>query len=249
MVNGSKMNNTLAQFEGIPLLAIIEDKLGSQLDSSYLKSWGFRLERQENMSLAFQQIQEEDYSAVLLDLWISGNRGLDALIRIRSVFEPPIFVIASRFESADRIMAYEMGADDFLTTELSPREIVARVRGGIKRHGDYQAHSGTTDTLLIAQDLQLNISSRTVFRKGDCLSLTRVEFEILATLMRRPGRICTREILLESTTQDPYAVLDRTVDVHITSLRRKLQDNARNPKYIHTTRGVGYSLLVSARAR
>jgi DNA-binding response OmpR family regulator len=243
------VKNVSDQMEGIPLLVIAEKQAEDHPDTRYLESWGFRVDRQENLSLALRQLDEEEYSGVILDLWFSGDGGLEALMRIRPVFAQPIFVYASRFESTDRLMAYEMGADDFLTSELSSRELVTRVRAGIKRSGNYQARSETSDTLMIVQDLQLNTRSRTAFRAGDQLSLTRVEFEILAALMRRPGRVCTREILLESTAQDPYAVLDRTVDVHITALRRKLQDSARSPQYIHTIRGVGYSLIESSIGR
>jgi DNA-binding response OmpR family regulator len=243
------VKNVSDQIEGVPLLLIAENQSENHPDTSYLESWGFRVDRQENLSLALRQLDEEDYSGVILDLWFSGDSGLETLMRIRPIFAQPIFVFASRFESTDRLMAYEMGADDFLTNELSPRELVTRVRAGIRRRDRHQTPSDMTDTLMIVQDLQLNTLSRTAFRAGDQLSLTRVEFEILAALMRRPGRVCTREILLESTAQDPYAVLDRTVDVHITALRRKLQDSARSPQYIHTIRGVGYSLLESSTDR
>ena len=237
------------QARGIPLLVIGAEKSEYNLDTSYLESWGFRVDRQEDLSLALHQLDEEKHSGVILDLWFSGDGGLDALMRIRPLFPLPIFVFASRFESTDRLMAYEMGADDFLSNKLSPRELATRVRAGIRRCGKQQAPTDTTDTLMIVQDLQLNTLSRTAFKAGDQLSLTRVEFEILATLMRRPGRVCTREILLESTAQDPFAVLDRTVDVHITALRRKLRDSARSPQYIHTIRGIGYSLLESSAVR
>jgi DNA-binding response OmpR family regulator len=247
--HGITVKNVSDQIEGIPLLVIAEIQSNNHPDPSYLESWGFRVDLQENLSLALRQLDEEDYSGIILDLWFSGDGGLEALMRIRPIFAQPIFVFASRFEPTDRLMAYEMGADDFLTNELSPREFVTRVRAGIKRRGNHEARSDTSDTLISVQDLQLNTRSRTAFRAGNRLTLTRVEFEILAALMRRPGCVFTREILLESTAQDPYAVLDRTVDVHITALRRKLQDSAHNPKYIHTIRGVGYSLLESSAGR
>ncbi len=212
---------------------------------SYFEERGFRIDRRADLSVAVQRLKEVSYSGVMLNLSSSSGCGLDALMQIRSIIEQPIFVFAARYESIDRIVAYEMGADDFLTSELSLRELVARVRAGIRR----RSHGGTDpEAVMLVQDLQLNPGARTAYRDGERLSLTPIEFDMLASLMRRPGNVCTREMLMEATDQDAYAVLDRTVDVHIAALRRKLQDSAQHPKYIQTVRGVGYSLLPFSQA-
>ena len=232
------MVNT-GQIGEIQLLELVETETEDRPYASYLEERGFRIDCRQDLSLAIRLLNDENYSGLILNLSNSGGSGLDVLRQIRSVFLQPIFVFASQFESIDRIVAYEMGADDFLTNDLSLRELVTRVRAGIRR-----CSSGVPnpEAVLLVQDLQLSPNARTVFRDGVCINLTPIEFDMLAALMRRPGTVCTREMLLEATDQDPYAVLDRTADVHIAALRRKLQDSARSPKYIRTVRGIGYSL-------
>ncbi len=233
------------QARGVPILEIKGHDTTGSPDRAYLEARGFRVEEASSYQDAAEHLKHQPCAAVLLDLWVAGDGGLETLRRIRPAFPCPIFVYAAEFESTDRILAYELGADDFLACDIAPREWVARIRAGIRRRRRSAQPDRQTDPFLLVQDLEINVQSRTVSQDGSPLRLTRAEFDVLATLMQQAGRVCSRERLLDAVAPDGQIVLDRTIDVHVAALRRKLHDPAKAPQYIRTVRGLGYAFIPS----
>jgi len=193
-------------------------------------------------TLALRLARSERPSLLVLDLMLPGMDGLDVARALRE--DPathllPIIMLTARVEEADRLIGLELGADDYITKPFSPRELVARVRAVLRRaEGDREAA-----TVLRAGDLTIDLQRRGVRRNGESIELTATEFDLLAILAREPGRPFTRTQLLELAYDVNYAGFDRTVDAHIKNLRRKIEPDPRDPKYVLTIYGVGYKFV------
>jgi DNA-binding response OmpR family regulator len=177
---------------------------------------------------------------VVLDLQMPKLDGLEFTRRIRA--EQPdlaIIMLTARVEEMDRILGLELGADDYITKPFSPRELVARVRAVLRRvqTGPAPAH------VLESDDLTLDRDRREVRKAGALIELTPTEFELLAILMSAPGHAFSRADLLESIQGIAFEAYERTVDVHIKNLRRKIEDDPASPRYIGTARGFGYRFI------
>ena len=178
---------------------------------------------------------------VILDLMLPDGSGFDLLGKMRrDGLHTPVIVLSSRDDEADRVAALETGADDYVTKPFSPREVVARVRAVLRRT------SGTTASDRVgrggASGLRADLETRRAEAAGKSIDLTRVEFDLLATLLESPGRVYTRAQLIDRVWGDGYAISDRTVDSHIKSLRRKLSDAGADAGLVETVRGVGYRI-------
>jgi two-component system alkaline phosphatase synthesis response regulator PhoP len=166
--------------------------------------------------------------------------GWEAARLIRRESAVPIIMLTARVEDADKIAGLEMGADDYVTKPFSPREVVARVRAVLRRtHGELTAEP----EILRVGGLELDHETHTVRLNGEPVDLTPSEFDLMAALMRRPGRVFTRMELLDHIQGEAYAAYERTIDVHIKNLRAKIEDDPRNPRYIETVYGVGYRVV------
>jgi len=169
----------------------------------------------------------------VLDWMLPGLSGLDVLGEARkSLPNLPILLLTARGEEDDRVRGLDAGADDYVVKPFSPREIVARIRALLRRSG---VHSR-----LEVRGLSLDLDRRSAVLGGEDLSLSRLEFDLLSTLMQHPGLVWTRERLLERVWGLDYPGVDRVVDVHMNALRRKLGDDASEPRFLETVRGVGY---------
>lgn len=177
------------------------------------------------------------YDAVLLDVMMPAMDGLEVLRRIRQRRSIPVIMLTARGDETDRVVGLEMGADDYVSKPFSPRELLARLRAVLRR-----ARPDVVGQRLAVGDLAVDVSARVATRAGEAVELTSVEFEILVALMRRAGRVVDREALLEEAGRGDVMVGERTVDVHISRLRRKLGDDPRGAGLIKTVRGVGYVL-------
>ena len=174
---------------------------------------------------------------ILLDLMLPDGSGFDLIHRWRQAgIETPIIVLSSRDDESDRIAALESGADDYVTKPFSPREVVARVRAVLRR----SQHAG--EALTIEPLLRVDADTRRAFLSGLEMELTRVEFDLLKSMLVEPGRVYTRARLIDSVWGDGFAISDRTVDSHIKSLRRKVAEAGGDPGVIETVRGVGYRI-------
>ena len=180
-----------------------------------------------------------DSELIVLDLMLPDGSGFDLISNLRRNSVPtPIIVLSSRDGEADRVAALETGADDYVTKPFSPREVVARVRAVLRRVVPPATQHAEQDSLPITTDEE----TRRAQVSGEPLELTRVEFDLLASLLESPGRVYTRAQLIDRVWGDGFAISDRTVDSHVKSLRRKVGDAGGDPGLIETVRGVGYRI-------
>jgi two-component system catabolic regulation response regulator CreB len=184
----------------------------------------------------------EGADLVVLDLMLPDGSGFD-LIRGWRAASPhrqmPIIVLSSRDAEADRVAALESGADDYVTKPFSPREIVARVRAVLRRSSATETSRAAAK---LAPPLSADARTRRAEAAGRALDLTRVEFDLLATLLDSPGRVFTRAELIDRVWGDGFRITDRTIDSHVKALRKKIGEAGAEPSWIETVRGVGYRL-------
>ncbi len=181
----------------------------------------------------------EHSELIVLDLMLPDGSGFDLISKLRKAGRnTPIIVLSSRDGEADRVAALETGADDYVTKPFSPREVVARVRAVLRRTGQSVRPAEAEPPIAIAVDA----ATRRAQVNGKPLELTRVEFDLLATLLESPGRVYTRAQLIDRVWGDGFAISDRTIDSHVKSLRKKLGESGGDPGGIETVRGVGYRI-------
>jgi len=179
----------------------------------------------------------DGHDVVLLDVMMPGMDGLDVLRRIREKSRVPVLMLTARGDEADRVVGLELGADDYVAKPFSPRELLARIRAVLRR-----ARPEAQGERLSVGGVVVDVPARDVRVDGQPAELTGLEFDILVALMRRPGRVVPRALLLAEAGRDDVNVGERTVDVHISRLRKKLGDDPKTPRRIRTVRGVGYVL-------
>ena len=204
----------------------------------YLEQDGYEVATAGNGREALLVSREFGPDLIVLDLMMPEVDGWEFLRLVRRERNTPIIVLTARVEESDRIAGLEMGADDYLTKPFSPRELVARVRAVLRR--TQPAADTPPAELLRAGDLELNAEAHIVRREGRPLELTPMEFDLLAVLMRNPGRAFSRLELLERTQGYAYDGYERTIDVHIKNLRKKIESDPAHPQYVMTVFGVGY---------
>ncbi|HEX9374113.1 MAG TPA: response regulator transcription factor [Roseiflexaceae bacterium] len=221
-------------------ILVVDDEPGIvTIARDYLDRAGYHVLTAGDGTTALRLARTERPSLLVLDLMLPGMDGLDVARALRQ--DPatrtlPIIMLTARVEEADRLIGLELGADDYITKPFSPRELVARVRAVLRRaEGERDAA-----TVLRAGDLTIDLQRRSVRVGGSPVELTATEFDLLAILAREPGRPFTRTQLLELAYDVYYAGFDRTVDAHIKNLRRKIEPDPRNPRYVLTIYGVGY---------
>jgi DNA-binding response OmpR family regulator len=180
---------------------------------------------------------------VILDVMLPGMDGLEVLRRIRVSSQVPVLMLTARGEETDRIVGLEVGADDYLPKTFSTRELLARLRSVTRRAYRAPAIQALSDDDIVLGKLRIVPSAHSAFLEGASLPLTPVEFDLLLTLARSPGRVKTRDQLLEEIRDRDYEVFDRSIDVHISALRKKLGDDAKSPRFIRTFRSAGYMLI------
>jgi two-component system, OmpR family, response regulator RegX3 len=180
---------------------------------------------------------------VLLDVMLPDGSGYDVCRELRRDSEVPIIMLTARGEETDRVVGLELGADDYVVKPFSAREVVARIRAVLRRSGG--AREEAPDGPLQVAELTLDPGRRSAALSGEELELTRREFELLELLMREAGSVVTRERLIDEVWDVNWFGSTKTLDVHVSSLRRKLGDDSAEPRFIHTVRGVGFRLAGS----
>jgi DNA-binding response OmpR family regulator len=209
-----------------------------RLVRAYLEEAGFRVVTASDGQEALYVARHEKPDLVVLDILMPRMDGLEFTRRIRSERNVPIIMLTARADETDRIVGLEMGADDYVTKPFSPREIVARVRAVLRRA---QAQPELPPVLHVGS-LVLDRTTHRVTVSGRPVDLTPTEFGILEVLMTTPGRVFSRAELLETVQGIAFEAYERTVDVHIKNLRRKVEPDPAHPRYVLTVRGVGYRL-------
>ena len=217
------------------VLLIDDDVRLPELLRSYLEQNGVALSHAPDGARGLIMLEQGAYDAVLLDVMMPGMDGLEVCRKIRGKSSVPVIMLTARGDETDRVVGLELGADDYVGKPFSPRELLARLRAVLRR-----SRPEVMSEQLTAGDLSLDVPARTASLKGASLDLTGIEFDILVALVRRAGRVVPRDALLSEAGRSDVVVGERTVDVHISHLRQKLNDDP--PKLIKTVRGVGYVL-------
>ncbi len=244
------------------VLVIDDDRELCELIRDYLAPLGYETETiHDGPAGAERALAEPSFDAVILDVMLPGADGFEVLRRIRRRSDVPVLMLTARGEETDRIVGLEMGADDYLPKTFSSRELLARLRAVTRRTGVRPAPAVPSPAAaftgfvnrrpspdreepeIIVGPLRLNPGARVAVLGDVPLKLTALEFNLLESLARARGRVRTREHLIETLGERMYDGLDRSIDVHIWSLRRKLGDDPKNPRFIRTVRAVGYMLI------
>jgi DNA-binding response OmpR family regulator len=209
--------------------------------ADYLRHAGYAVLTAADGAQALHLARTKRPDLVVLDLGLPGLGGLAVARALRAESAVPIVMLTARAEESDRLLGLELGADDYITKPFSPRELVARVKAVLRRTD----RGGDKDGLLRLGDLTLDTARLTVSRDGRAIDLTPTEFQLLATLARHPGRVFTRAQLLDAVRGEAGESFDRAIDAHVKNLRRKLEPDTRDPRYILTVYGVGYKAAES----
>jgi DNA-binding response OmpR family regulator len=226
------------------VLVIDDDRELCALIKDYLEPLGYEVLAEHDGRSGADRGSHEKFQAVILDVNLPGMDGFEVLKYLRARTDVPILMLTSRGEETDRVVGLEMGADDYLPKTFSPRELLARLRAVTRRTARAANSGGERDEAeIVVGPLRINPNTRTVLLDEQPLSLTALEFELLVCLARAKGRVKSREHLIETIADRAYDGLDRSIDVHIWSLRRKLRDDPKNPHFIRTVRAVGYMLI------
>jgi two-component system OmpR family response regulator len=202
----------------------------------YLRHDGFQTELARSGTEGLQKAQQQRPDLVLLDLMLPGLNGLEVCGALRETSAVPIIMLTARSTEEDKLRGLELGADDYVTKPFSPRELVARVRAVLRRFEP-------AEETLTSGELTLDRSAREVRLRGECVALTAAELRLLETFMRAPGRVFSRDELMQRAFGDAYEGLDRTIDAHIKNLRRKIEEDRAAPKRIVTVFGLGYKFV------
>jgi two-component system response regulator CpxR len=222
------------------LLVIDDDRRLAQLIRDYLTPMGYEVELRHNGTDGLAEALAMPYEAVILDVMMPGMDGISVLRELRKKSDVPVLMLTALGEEADRIVGLEIGADDYLPKTFSSRELLARLRA-VTRRARIPADGGAPSELCCGL-LRLCLETHTAVLGDHPLDLTTLEFAILTSLLKSKGRVKTRERLIEEVSERRFDVFDRSIDVHVSSLRKKLGDDAKNPRFIRTIRGIGYSL-------
>ena len=192
---------------------------------------------------ALEQAAAVEPDVVLLDVMLPDGSGFDVCRELRRTSRVPIIMVTARGDEADRIVGLELGADDYVTKPFSAREVAARIRAVLRRADDAPpAAAGGDEAPVEVGDLSVDEARRTATLAGAPLELSRKEFDVLLLLAREAGRVVTRERLLEEVWDTTWFGSSKTLDVHVSGIRRKLGDDPAAPRYLHTVRGVGFRL-------
>jgi DNA-binding response OmpR family regulator len=219
------------------IVVIEDDAVVAETLALYLEQAGYTVAAAKNGIAGLALAREEETAAVILDLMVPGLSGHEVCRKLRAESSVPILMLTARTSEDDRVKGLELGADDYVGKPFSPREVVARVQALLRRSA---THTPPPPPVVVG-DLEIDLWARQARLSGRTLPLTATEYKLLETLGRSPGRVFTREELLARAFGPGYDGLDRTVDVHITNLRRKVE-TGRKPKYVLTAHGVGYLL-------
>ena len=210
-----------------------------KLVRAYLEQAGFSVVTAAEGQEALAVSRHEHPNLVILDLNLPGMDGLDVCRALRRTSDVAIIMLTARIEETDRLIGLELGADDYVVKPFSPREIVARTRAVLRR----AEGEPVSPDILNSGDLSLDLIRRTATLAEEVLDLTTMEFDLLTLLVMHPGQVFTRIQLLERLQEHAYLGYERTIDVHIKNLRKKLRDDPKNPHFIGTVRGVGYHFV------
>jgi len=226
------------------ILLVDDDLKLCRLVRRYLEPLGYTVSLAHNGEDGLRAALDGTFDAIILDVMMPKLDGFEVLKRLRAKSNVPVLMLTGLGEEADRIVGLEIGADDYLPKTFSTRELLARLRAVIRRSRASAQHKIEDPVPLVSVgELRMEPASRTASLAGHALTLTAVEYDLLLSLARAAGRVKTRERLLIEVAERDFEAFDRSIDVHISSLRRKLGDDPKSPRFIQTIRSVGYLML------
>ena len=224
----------------LPRILVVEDEEALADSVRYnLEREGYAVSVAGDGRRALERFRSEAPSLVILDLMLPELSGLDVCRMIRSESEVPIIMVTAKDSEADKVTGLELGADDYVTKPFSMRELVSRVRANLRRVRAAAPPSGAEE-VLTGGPVRLDVSRHEVSVRGESVPMPPKEFELLEALLRRKGRLLTRDLLIEDVWGADYYGDTRTLDVHVKRLRRKIEDDPHHPAHLLTVRGLGY---------
>jgi DNA-binding response OmpR family regulator len=244
---------TVIDPERLPQILLIDDdqKL-TRLLSGFLQSHGFAVTVAHDGAQGLQRAKEESWDLIVLDVMLPRIDGFQVLNQLRQHSQVPVLMLTGRGTEDDLVTGLEGGADEYLAKTASSRELITRIRALLRRSVIAGAEGAERENVLAAEvllgSLRIVPTARAVYVDGEAVNLTNVEYELLVSLARHPGKVRSREQLLKDIRNRELVAFDRSVDVHIASLRKKLGDDSRVGRFIRTIRAAGYMLIEQAGA-
>src|SRR6266496_2895767 len=225
---------------GVDSILVVDDDVElCSLVTEYLRPEGFQVECVHDGRSGLSRALSGEHLMTVLDVMLPGMNGFDVLRKIRDTSRIPVVLLTARGEDVDRIVGLEIGADDYLPKPFNPRELVARIRAILRRTKPARGADAVPETISVG-DIELDPATRSVYRAGQPVDLTSVEFNLLEVLLREAGRVVSRERLVNAVLSRKFMPFDRSIDMHVSKVRRKLGDSEESGDHIKTIRGVGY---------
>jgi two-component system phosphate regulon response regulator OmpR len=226
----------------VKILVVDDDVRLRHLLERYLKEQGFQVKTAANAEQMDRFLQRELYHLMVLDLMLPGEDGLSICKRLRSENNTiPVIMLTAKGDEVDRIIGLELGADDYLAKPFNPRELLARIRAVLRRQSTELPGAPASEEKVVAfGGFRLNLATREMTRDGEPVALTSGEFAVLKALVSHPRQPLSRDKLMNLARGREYSALERSIDVQVSRLRRLIEPDAANPRYIQTVWGVGY---------
>lgn len=225
------------------ILLVEDDVEISEMLKNFLMTENFEVVTAYDGESACEKFFADEYSIVLLDLMIPKISGMEVMKTIRASSTVPIMILSAKDTDSDKTLGLGLGADDYVTKPFSVTEVLARIKANIRRNTQYTAAvAAEEEEILTKGELVLNLNAYSVMKNGKKVELTAKEFEILKLLMKNPKKVYTKEQLYSQIWNDAYMGDENAVNVHISRLRNKIEDNPRDPNYVVTVWGIGYKL-------
>ncbi len=226
------------------ILVVDDEKKIVEIVKAYMEREGYEVTAAYDGKAALAAAKQQSPDLVILDLMLPQISGWDVCRTLRADSNIPVIMLTARDDVTDKIIGLELGADDYVTKPFDPKELVSRVKAVLRR----TTTRPSTQPVLKLADLLINLEKRDVRRHGESIELTPMEFDLLATLAQNPGRVFSRMQLLDTVQGVAYEGYERTIDSHIKNLRKKIELNASQPRYVITVHGVGYKVPETADA-
>lgn len=236
----SRLNN---DHPFVRLLLVEDDAVLASMVKDFLSEHGFQVQIESDGLRAVHRIETEPYDAILLDIGLPGMDGISICRRVRSEFAGPIVMLTARGDEVDEVVSIELGADDYIAKPVRPRALLARLNMHVRRSN---SEKPTSKTQMDVNGLRINRSSRQVFLDDVLIELTTAEFELLWLLAKHAGEDVKRQYIYEQLLGLAYDGQDRSIDLRISRLRKKLGDDPTHPARIKSVRGVGYILATES---
>lgn len=224
------------------ILLVEDDTEISEMLKNFLMTENFEVVTAYDGKSACEKFFADEYSIVLLDLMIPKMSGMEVMKTIRASSTVPIMILSAKDTDSDKMLGLGLGADDYVTKPFSVTEVLARIKANIRRNTQYTVAATIDDNIITKGELVLNTGDYSVMKNREPIELTAKEFEILKLLMKNPKKVYAKEQMYSQIWNDAYMGDENAVNVHISRLRNKIEDNPRDPKYVVTVWGIGYKL-------